>query len=35
MDWLLHHKGIMAASGIALLALVMILTVAIDARLRR
>lgn len=35
MFWLMHHKGIMAASLIGLLALAMILTVAIDARFRR
>ena len=35
MFWLMHHKGILAACAIGLLAVVMILTVAIDARLRR
>ena len=34
MVWLMHHKGILAASAIGLLALVMILTVAIEARPR-
>ena len=35
MDWLIQHKGIMTACGIGLLAIAMILTVAIDARLKR
>ena len=34
MVWLMHHKGIMAASAIGLLALAMIFTVIIDARRR-
>ena len=35
MFWLMHHKGIMVACATGLLAIAMILTAAIDARLRR
>ena len=35
MDWLLHHKGMLTASAIGLLAVAMILSVMIDSRLRR
>lgn len=35
MDWLMHHKGILAASLIGLVAVAMILSVVIDSRLRR
>jgi hypothetical protein len=35
MDWLLHHKGMLAASVIGLLAVAMILSVMIDSRLKR
>jgi hypothetical protein len=35
MFWLMHHKGILTASIIGLLALSMILTVVVDTRRRR
>jgi hypothetical protein len=35
MDWLIHHKGILAAAAIGLVAVAMILSVVIEARLRR
>jgi hypothetical protein len=35
MDWLIHHKGILTASAIGLLAVAMILSVVIDSRLKR
>jgi hypothetical protein len=35
MDWLIHHKGILAAAAIGIAAVAMILSVVIDSRLRR
>jgi hypothetical protein len=35
IDWFMHHKGIMAASVIGMLAIAMILTVMVDARRSR
>jgi hypothetical protein len=35
MFWLMHHKGIVTASAIGLVAVAMILSVVIDSRLRR
>ena len=35
MDWFLHHKGIMTACVIGVLAIAMILTVMMDTRRSR
>lgn len=35
MDWLMHHKGIVTACVIAVLAVAMILSVMVDARRSR